>query len=672
MFYSETILSRRGPLGKVWLAAHMERKLSKTQTLQTDIEQSVGAIMGQEVEVMALRLSGQLLLGVVRIYSRKAKYLLDDCNEALLKIKMAFRPGIVDMTEDQLAVNKNAITLQGNAFDIDLLLPDLNWDHDFEDRPLPQQGHHQAHVDDITLRTSDAFQNLDVSDPFDLGPSDGIGSQDFMDLGLDWGDGVNPSENGENDNMSVDGSVGVGRDAPLIDESLDAQFMRNNGDMDMDIFSNRSKSREASEHPFNADMNIGGPDFGMDIDLGINFGEPDDREKTPGQARSSRASSPLTEAPLTPPPEDPTPILDLDKASKAKRKIKEKKQIIDSVTELEGGPGAKVGRRNGGLGASVTTDVSGILNEQQFLPRSSAVMRLLEIRDDPIAHFLPIKVTPNGTFFCAAPPGLAPELAELFLRPVTTVSSKRRGLSPDKGPNKRPRLEGSVNGDEDVEQPRRAGSLAPSVGMGSDIMGRVGSMGPDGGIDFGDQGAPLEDYQLDIPELDVDVRGKSAAPSELSRLSTPAPDGTFDDGIENYADAACPIVMFDVRPSTQSQGVENGTESAENEGKGYSKNTVKALGIIRKELKPVDGDDNEDKVLSFRKMADKASRRAAASFFFEMLVLGTRDCVQLSQTAPFENIEIRAKDKLWERQHTSHAPSRGASVARSIGSAMGL
>lgn len=40
---------------------------------------------------MALRLSGQLLLGVVRIYSRKARYLLDDCNEALLKIKMVWR-----------------------------------------------------------------------------------------------------------------------------------------------------------------------------------------------------------------------------------------------------------------------------------------------------------------------------------------------------------------------------------------------------------------------------------------------------------------------------------------------------------------------------------------------------------------------------------------------------
>jgi N terminus of Rad21 / Rec8 like protein len=48
----------------------------------------IDAIVGQDVEVMALRLSGQLLLGVVRIYSRKAKYLLDDCNEALLKIKL--------------------------------------------------------------------------------------------------------------------------------------------------------------------------------------------------------------------------------------------------------------------------------------------------------------------------------------------------------------------------------------------------------------------------------------------------------------------------------------------------------------------------------------------------------------------------------------------------------
>lgn len=42
MFYSEAILSRRGPLARVWLAAHYERKINKSQTLQTDIVESVG------------------------------------------------------------------------------------------------------------------------------------------------------------------------------------------------------------------------------------------------------------------------------------------------------------------------------------------------------------------------------------------------------------------------------------------------------------------------------------------------------------------------------------------------------------------------------------------------------------------------------------------------------
>ncbi|MCJ1263218.1 sister chromatid cohesion protein 1 [Lobaria immixta] len=97
MFYSETLLSKTGPLARVWLSANLERKLSKTHILQSDIESSVSAIVDQGQAPMALRLSGQLLLGVVRIYSRKARYLLDDCNEALLKIKMAFRPGNVDL-----------------------------------------------------------------------------------------------------------------------------------------------------------------------------------------------------------------------------------------------------------------------------------------------------------------------------------------------------------------------------------------------------------------------------------------------------------------------------------------------------------------------------------------------------------------------------------------------
>ena len=48
---------------------------------------SLGQIKDPDVP-LALRMSGHLLLGVVRIYSRKVKYLLEDCSDALIKIKM--------------------------------------------------------------------------------------------------------------------------------------------------------------------------------------------------------------------------------------------------------------------------------------------------------------------------------------------------------------------------------------------------------------------------------------------------------------------------------------------------------------------------------------------------------------------------------------------------------
>lgn len=88
MFYSETLLAKTGPLTRVWLAANLEKKLSKQNILSEKLDVKVKDIIGNGQAPIALRLSGQLLLGVVRIYSRKARYLLDDCNEALVKIKM--------------------------------------------------------------------------------------------------------------------------------------------------------------------------------------------------------------------------------------------------------------------------------------------------------------------------------------------------------------------------------------------------------------------------------------------------------------------------------------------------------------------------------------------------------------------------------------------------------
>lgn len=87
MFYAHIILAKKGPLARVWLAAHWDKKITKAHVFETNIEKSVEGIMQPKVK-LALRTSGHLLLGVVRIYSRKAKYLLADCNEAFVKIKV--------------------------------------------------------------------------------------------------------------------------------------------------------------------------------------------------------------------------------------------------------------------------------------------------------------------------------------------------------------------------------------------------------------------------------------------------------------------------------------------------------------------------------------------------------------------------------------------------------
>ncbi|CAE6416340.1 unnamed protein product [Rhizoctonia solani] len=699
MFYSEAILSRRGPLGKVWLAAHWERKLSKTQTLQTDISESVDAILGQEIVPMALRLSGQLLLGVCRIYSRKAKYLLDDCNEALLKIKLAFRPGIVDMTEDQLQVPRNAITLSGDGIDIDLLMPDMNWDLDFVVSQV-SGTQNLARPGDITLANAgDITLALDdMGYGFDLGPLDGIGSQDIdFDLGLDLdGERALSTKDADGDETM---SLEAPRDAPVprsARESLASAFLgRGDDDLERLTQRSRSKTRELTLEPEPAtgfdlgmDIDIGGLDGGLD--LGIGFDErlvptsaPEleagpatpaaptaaedttqlEGEKTP-LADRSRASTPLSEPPPTPGAGDVLPGITAKTAEQISKKAEEteklsgrkrtiaKRLVVDSVAELAD---ERRGRRD--------EDLSAIQTEQQFLPNNTIVARLLEIRADPIAHFLPTKTTPNGTFFCAAPPGLPPALAEMFMFPTTNLR-RARGATPVATPGA-PQAE---RDEDELRTPKRARISLPGeepeveYGMHRELSERAPSERPSFGPDvtlpisegFGGLG---EEQPFDLGDVTLGMsigrqpsvpksRAQSLAAEEdvRSRYSTPGPGRTFDD-------AECAIATFDHR----AKGAESQTQTSESdvvgEGqvKGVSKNTAKALALLQDRLQP--DETEEEKVLSFA----QATRRAASAFFFELLLLSTRDCIKVSQVSEFSNIEVRAKDRLWEQ----HVPAPG-------------
>ena len=175
-------------------------------------------------------------------------------------------------------------------------------DQDFQYRPAPLQGQHIARRADVTLAAFDDFQ-MDYTNYYDLdlGPDEGIGSQDY-ELPLDFGPqpGAEESAEGseapgpEDETMSVEvGRRAVSPRAPR--ESLDSRLLGRGRD-DLDILS--AVSRAVSEHPFD-DFGLGAG--GMVIE-GLTF-EPEpvlepepelepepmvsDREKTPGQ--TSRA-----------------------------------------------------------------------------------------------------------------------------------------------------------------------------------------------------------------------------------------------------------------------------------------------------------------------------------------------------------------------------------------------
>ncbi|XP_072487802.1 double-strand-break repair protein rad21-like protein 1 isoform X3 [Notamacropus eugenii] len=146
MFYTDLLMSKRGPLAKIWLAAHWEKKLTKAHIFECNLESTIEKILSPKVKI-ALRTSGHLLLGVVRIYHRKAKYLLADCSEAFVKMKMTFRPGLVDLPEENFEAAYNSITLTEEFHDFDTQLPNMNAIDVSENFTL-----HQSKAEDITLR----------------------------------------------------------------------------------------------------------------------------------------------------------------------------------------------------------------------------------------------------------------------------------------------------------------------------------------------------------------------------------------------------------------------------------------------------------------------------------------------------------------------------------------
>ncbi|MGH0140155.1 UNVERIFIED_CONTAM: hypothetical protein FKN15_073495 [Acipenser sinensis] len=330
MFYAHFVLSKRGPLAKIWLAAHWDKKLTKAHVFECNLESSVESIIAPKVK-MALRTSGHLLLGVVRIYHRKAKYLLADCNEAFIKIKMAFRPGVVDLPEENREAAYNAITLPEEFHDFDQPLPDL------DDIDVAQQFTlNQSRVEEITMREEVGTVNL-------------LQENDFADFGMDDREMMR-----EESAFEVD-IIGTSSNLLLEPDPNTSQLNDKTNHLEYD---DQYKDDTFGDNPM--DTNDGGilVDKLLNEDGGI-FDDPpamtesvmmpqehahddDDFDMSPGGPDSPDSVDPVEPLPtmtdqttLVPNEEEAFALEPIDitvKETKAKRK---RKLIVDSVKELD-------------------------------------------------------------------------------------------------------------------------------------------------------------------------------------------------------------------------------------------------------------------------------------------------------------------------------------------------
>ena len=90
MFYSHELLSKRGPLGTIWLAGVYLRKLSKHAVLSSDLSLMCSNVEQPPVP-LALPTQSTLLKGVVNIENKKAHYLLGPTNSAQQRTAAAQR-----------------------------------------------------------------------------------------------------------------------------------------------------------------------------------------------------------------------------------------------------------------------------------------------------------------------------------------------------------------------------------------------------------------------------------------------------------------------------------------------------------------------------------------------------------------------------------------------------
>ncbi|KKP06290.1 hypothetical protein THAR02_01628 [Trichoderma harzianum] len=596
MFYSETLLQKTGPLARVWLSANLERKLSKNHILQSNVTDSVEAIITPNQAPMALRLSGQLLLGVVRIYQRKTRYLLDDCNEAMMKIKMAFRSsGNNDLAANLQVTNREALLLPDRITPYDNLElpppPDASWLlSQVEDVSSTQVGRkgRVSNTRDINLQEDfDNSQYLQGGMTLD---EDALAPMDDLELELDFG-------------LDMDGgpshSIEMGRDAPAARSIEDDVFS------ELDIMPRSKEGAGPEDSRMDLDGGVRIADDEGDIQMGDDDFQfnPDDQSAVPGLAALDINRERISESPLS----------DID--DQFAKEIEEEysrhghTDLYEPQDDAEDSPVKRPTQR--------------ARKQRVMMPDDEIALSSTHIKQQQ-AHRE--NITKPATYLPRDPLLLA--LAEMQKTGGFVSSIMMEGRSTGWAPELRGMLSlDMVRGANDLKRKRDSGV--------ADVESELGIKSPR--LELGDD----TDFTLD-----GNAFGNQSVGADGTILEIPADESAahFDDDHADGGDRSSPMPAFEDTTLPLVHPADSGPVSV------GTKHAVHILRDLFGSEAANDADKRKKSAVVFQNLLpEKQTTKAEATkMFFECLVLATKDAIKVEQSSGLgDPIKVRGKRGLW-------------------------
>ena len=535
---------------------------------------------------MALRMSGQLMLGVVRIYGRKARYLLDDCNEALLKIRMTFKS-----TNNHDLPNQATTTIDLNLpeqLTIDDLFPALDFGF-----PMTQQLVTQA--DDRALDDDDGWNS--TLDPRTQSIDDHPGGDSTAihddDLGLDLGEDIGM----EDTTVSIQMGRGGEGALPMPEDETEVQPYGDEGDdlgldlgEDVPMLDTTANIEDAPVPGIEDDQ----------LALGLDEETAQLREGT-----VARDDSPLSEA-------DPDFMAEADRTFLQQQEDIEEEQVVAHQRQTSRKMKPMVPDRDTVLHNSeikaLNADRSRILKPQSLLPQDPELLALMEMQR-------------NGDFVTNAMndgygSAWAPEIQGLLSFDIVYRSGQKRkrdsGIadvaSEDGHSDKSPRLDRSSAQAEEMMQEDEAVELRES--------------------------SPLRP-QSEIPETHEPIEEGEPALADI----VPGEDeeGIYaDTGEGGFDETTMPLVH-----PADSGPISVGTQ--------HAVHRLREVFGSSPDSNSPSSQSKESVLLQDLIPEKRTSREDATKMFFETLVLATKDAIKVDQKSDRLGlpIRVRARRGLW-------------------------